>query len=110
MQSTIAAIRRELERGGWLHRYANDDGFGKPTVAFVICTFWLVEALARIGRRAEGAELLERALGALSPTGLLSEDWDPSTRTLWGNHPQAYSHVGLIHAAFAAAPPWSEVL
>jgi GH15 family glucan-1,4-alpha-glucosidase len=110
LRATIAAIRRELERGGWLQRYAGDDGFGTPTVAFVICTFWLIQALAAIGRRAEAAQILEGALEALSPTGLLAEDWDPATRRLWGNYPQAYSHVGLIHAAFAASPPWTEVL
>ena len=48
--------------------------------------------------------------GACSPLGLLSEDCETGTRRLWGNFPQAYSHVGLIHAAFAASPRWSEIL
>jgi GH15 family glucan-1,4-alpha-glucosidase len=46
----------------------------------------------------------------LSPLGLMSEDWDISTMRMWGNFPQAYSHVGLIHAAFSAAPSWSDIL
>ena len=50
------------------------------------------------------------ALASLSPIGLVSEDYDPATSRMWGNFPQAYSHVGLIHAAFAALPSWSEVL
>jgi GH15 family glucan-1,4-alpha-glucosidase len=108
--ATIDAIQRDLDRGGWLQRYQRDDGFGQPAVAFVICTFWLIEALAIIGRAAQAEELLTRTLSALSPTGLLAEDWDPSTRQLRGNYPQAYSLVGLIHAAFAASPSWSEVL
>ena len=83
---------------------------GKPEVAFVLCTFWLVEALADLGRAKEARGVLEHALGALSPLGLMAEDFDPRTRRLWGNFPQAYSHVGLIHAAFAASPGWSEVL
>jgi GH15 family glucan-1,4-alpha-glucosidase len=102
-------VQRELDHHGWLRRYSTDDGFGKPDVAFIICTFWLVEALARIGNTKEARSVLTRTLGALSPTGLLAEDWDPVHRRLWGNYPQAYSHVGLIHAAFAASPPWSEV-
>jgi GH15 family glucan-1,4-alpha-glucosidase len=110
LQATVTTIQRVLDRGGWLQRYAADDGFGKPTVAFVICTFWLIEALARIGSRAAARSLLDRTLEALSPTGLLAEDWDPSSRRLCGNYPQAYSHVGLIHAAFAVSPAWSEVL
>jgi GH15 family glucan-1,4-alpha-glucosidase len=54
--------------------------------------------------------LLERARSALSPLGLLSEDYEVEGLRMWGNFPQAYSHVGLIHAAFAASPRWSEVL
>ena len=110
IHATVDAIRKGLGRDGWLYRYRNDDGFGRPQVAFVLCTFWLVEALAEIGRMAEAREILERVCSTLTPLGLISEDYDTATGTLWGNFPQAYSHVGLIHAAFAAAPAWSEVL
>ncbi len=72
------------------HRYSRNDGFGKPTVAFVICTFRLIEALASAGRREEA-----KAVFSIEFTG---------------NFPQTYSHVGLIHAAFAASPTWTEVL
>jgi GH15 family glucan-1,4-alpha-glucosidase len=110
VNGTIEAIRRELSREGWLFRYANDDGFGPPKVAFTICSFWLVEALAMVGRQTEARELLARVRGALPPLGLISEDYATSDGRMWGNFPQAYSHVGLIHAAFAASPRWSEVL
>jgi GH15 family glucan-1,4-alpha-glucosidase len=108
--STIAVIHKDLMRGDWLHRYSLDDGFGKPSVAFVICTFWLIEALAAVGRPAEARAVFEKIHGALSPLGLLSEDYDTALSRMWGNFPQTYSHVGLIHAAFAAAPSWAEVL
>ena len=62
-------------------------------VAFVICTFWLIEALSAAGRRAEARAVFERIHGALSPLGLLSEDFDPSLPRMWGNFPQTYSHV-----------------
>ncbi len=110
LSSTIDAINKDLSHGGWLHRYSLDDGFGKPSVAFVICTFWLVEALAAAGRREEARAVFDRIHGALSPLGLLSEDYDTTTPRMWGNFPQTYSHVGLIHAAFAASPQWTEVL
>ena len=58
----------------------------------------------------EARKLMTQTLGALSPLGLLAEDWAPGEGRLWGNFPQAYSHVGLIHGAFAASPPWSEVI
>jgi GH15 family glucan-1,4-alpha-glucosidase len=110
LHRTIDAVWRDLARGGWLMRYRVDDGFGMPTMVFVLCTFWLIEALVLIGRADEGRTLLEQALSALSPLGLLSEDYAPEGLRMWGNFPQAYSHVGLIHAAFAASPRWSEVL
>jgi GH15 family glucan-1,4-alpha-glucosidase len=110
LSSTIDAIHKDLGRGGWLQRYSLNDGFGKPSVAFVICTFWMIEALAAAGRREEARVVFERIHGALSPLGLLAEDYDPGTTRMWGNFPQTYSHVGLIHAAFAASPTWSEVL
>ncbi len=108
LRGTLDAIGRNLVRDGWLLRYGGDDGFGKPVHAFVLCTFWLVEALALTGRREEARALFERARSALSPLGLLSEHYETAGRRLWGNFPQAYSHVGLIHAAFSAAPGWHE--
>jgi GH15 family glucan-1,4-alpha-glucosidase len=107
---TLDAIHKDLIRGGWLQRYSLDDGFGKPSVAFVICTFWLIEALAAAGRRDEARSVFDRIHVAFSPLGLLSEDYDPTQKRMWGNFPQTYSHVGLIHAAFAASPSWTEVL
>lgn len=108
--ATIAAICEDLEYHGWLKRYRTNDGFGVPTVAFTLCTFWLVEALGRVGRVDEARAIMDRLGSVKAPLGLLSEDVDPTSGTMWGNFPQAYSHVGLIHAAFAAAPRWSDVL
>jgi GH15 family glucan-1,4-alpha-glucosidase len=108
--STVDVIQQALSNDGWLFRYSLDDGFGKPTVAFVICTFWLAEALAVLGRKDEAKVVMDRMQGALSPLGLLSEDYDTADLRMWGNFPQAYSHVGLIHAAFAASPGWADVL
>jgi GH15 family glucan-1,4-alpha-glucosidase len=106
----IRAVQHGLSRNGLLLRYAHDDGMGVPSAAFVICTFWLVEALARVGRVEEARAVMNAALQLRSPLGLLSEDCDTESRRLLGNYPQAYSHVGLIHAAFAASPSWSDVL
>jgi GH15 family glucan-1,4-alpha-glucosidase len=106
--ATIAVVRRELSIDGWMKRY-DGDPMGRTDVAFTMCTFWLVEALARIGDKAGARGVLDFALKALSPRGLLSEDYDPVTGRMWGNFPQAYSHVGLIHAAFAASPPWADI-
>jgi GH15 family glucan-1,4-alpha-glucosidase len=108
--ATVDAIRRDLARDGWLMRYRNDDGLGTPSVAFVICTFWLAEALAVTGRVAEAKAVMARVGDVLSPLGLMSEDCEVASRRLWGNFPQAYSHVGLIHAAFAASPRWADFL
>ncbi len=108
--ATVDAIWKQLGNGGWLYRYKLDDGFGQPTVAFIICTFWLVEALAMLGRKAEAAEVLAHIHKAMTPLGLVSEDIETATGRMWGNFPQAYSHVGLIRAAFAASPSWEEIL
>jgi GH15 family glucan-1,4-alpha-glucosidase len=110
LTGTIEAIRRSLSKDGWLFRYRLDDGFGQPTVAFIICTFWLAEALAIVGRKDEAKAVMDHVHSALSPLGLLSEDYETSNLRMWGNFPQAYSHVGLIHAAFASSPKWADVL
>jgi len=109
LHATIDTLKTELATEGWMFRYRDDDGFGKPTVGFIICTFWLVEALAMAGRGDEARAVLTRACGVLSPLGLLSEDYEVATGRMWGNFPQAYSHVGLIHAAFSASPRWGDV-
>jgi GH15 family glucan-1,4-alpha-glucosidase len=110
LRATVAAIGDRLSDEGWLVRYRLDDGFGRPQVAFIICTFWLIEALAATGRIEDARRAMQNVERALSPLGLLSEDYAPETLRMWGNFPQAYSHVGLIQAAFAASPRWSEVL
>lgn len=110
LRATIDAIWRTLSNDGWLFRYRLDDGFGRPKVAFIICTFWMVEALAALGRTEEARSVMKRVHAAMSPLGLLSEDYETSTLRMWGNFPQAYSHVGLVHAAFAASPPWTGFL
>jgi GH15 family glucan-1,4-alpha-glucosidase len=109
MIATIDAVRADLQWNGWLKRYRTNDGFGVPSVAFTLCTFWFVEALANAGKIDEARALMDKVREIRSPLGLLSEDVNPATGEMWGNFPQAYSHVGMIHAAFAAAPRWSEV-
>ena len=108
LHATVDAVREDLLQDGWLKRYRTNDGFGVPAVAFMLCTFWQVEALARLGRTEEARASMDRVRAVKSPLGLLSEDLDPVSHAMWGNFPQAYSHVGLIHAAFAASPRWSE--
>jgi GH15 family glucan-1,4-alpha-glucosidase len=110
LNQTIDAIWKDLGREGWLMRYRDDDGFGAPRAAFILCTFWLIEALALVGRSAEARTLLDTTLKVMSPLGLLAEHYDTTDRIMSGNFPQAYSHVGMIRAAFAAAPRWLEVL
>jgi GH15 family glucan-1,4-alpha-glucosidase len=110
VRASVDSVRRGLSQNGWLFRYHLDDGFGRPVVAFIICTFWLAEALAVTGRPDEARAVMEQVRSALSPLGLLSEDYEASTLRMWGNFPQAYSHVGLIHAAFAASPRWGDIL
>jgi len=109
MHATVAAVRADLDHHGWLLRYRTNDGLGVPEIAFSLCTFWLIEAMARLGHDAEARALLDKVRDIKSPLGLLAEDLDPRTGVMWGNFPQAYSHVGLIHSAFAASPRWSEV-
>ena len=104
--STLARIENELRRGPYLFRYAGEDDFGAPTTAFAVCTFWYIDALARVGRREEARALFEHMLAVRNHVGLLSEDIDVASGELWGNFPQTYSMVGLIHAAMQLSRPW----
>ncbi|MDX1909769.1 MAG: glycoside hydrolase family 15 protein [Bacteroidia bacterium] len=98
----VAVMEQELKTPqGLFYRYKHADDFGEPETTFLICAFWYVETLARIGRVTEAMEIFEQISGYSNHLGLLSEDVDASNGSQWGNFPQAYSHVGLVNAAFA---------
>lgn len=104
--ATVDTIGTRLKRNGHLMRYEAPDDFGAPSVAFTICTFWYVDALAAIGRRDEARRIFEELLARRNHVGLLSEDIDPETGALWGNFPQTYSMVGIIVAAMRLSKGW----
>jgi GH15 family glucan-1,4-alpha-glucosidase len=106
--TTVAAIDRELRRGDFVYRYVERDDFGRPENAFVVCTFWLVNALAQTGRRDEARALFGRALAARNRLGLYAEHLDPASGEHWGNYVQTYSMVGLIGCAIRLSLPWDE--
>lgn len=99
--STIRAVERDLREGNILYRYRLDDGLPGDEGGFLICTAWLIEAYVLIGQIDDARTLFRRYVDMAGPTGLLSEEYDPRTETMLGNHPQAYSHLGLINAALA---------
>jgi GH15 family glucan-1,4-alpha-glucosidase len=107
--STFDAAEKALRRGEHMLRYAHEDDFGAPETAFNICTFWLIDALARCGRTAEARELFVAMLGHTTASGLLSEDMDFETCELWGNFPQTYSLVGVINCAGLLSKSWNTV-
>jgi GH15 family glucan-1,4-alpha-glucosidase len=106
--ATVARIEKELRRGPYLLRYSVPDDLGVPQVAFNACVFWYIDALAALGRKEEARELFETMLAQRNPLGLLSEDIDPKSGELWGNFPQTYSMVGLIHSAMRLSKPWED--
>ena len=105
---TVAAVERDLRRGDFVFRYAEADDFGKPVNAFIVCTFWYINALAALGRRDEARALFEAMLARRTRLGLLSEHIDPSSGELWGNFPQTYSMVGMIKCATRLSIPWHQ--
>lgn len=107
---TVEAVARELRDGPYLHRYKAPDDFGAPENAFLICSFWLVEAFAAIGRHQEARELFEELLSCRNHLGLLAEHVNRDTKQLWGNFPQTYSHVGLISCAMRLSKSWNQVV
>ena len=106
--ATVEAIERELKRGDYVFRYLEKDDFGTPHNAFVVCTFWLIDALAAIGRVDDARELFEKLLARRNRHGLLAEHLDPDTGEAWGNFVQTYSMVGLINAAIRLSVPWED--
>ena len=105
---TVAAVERELKRGDFVFRYTAPDDFGTPANAFIVCTFWYVDALAALGRRDEARALFEATLARRNRLGLFSEHIDPASGELWGNFPQTYSMVGMINSATRLSIPWDQ--
>lgn len=97
--ATVDRVREALEDRGFLYRYRVDDGVGGDEGAFILCGFWLAEALAILGRVDEAQEVFVRHAEASNHVGLLSEEIDPGSGMLLGNFPQGFSHMGLINAA-----------
>jgi GH15 family glucan-1,4-alpha-glucosidase len=103
---TLDAVEKKLKRGNYLFRYVDADDFGEPNTSFNLCTFWYLDALARVGRTDEARELFEHILSRRNHIGLMSEDLHPDTGEPWGNFPQTYSMLGIIMIAMRLSQPW----
>jgi GH15 family glucan-1,4-alpha-glucosidase len=100
----LIALENELKAdNGLFYRYKHSDDFGKPESTFLICAFWYVEALACVGRVDDAVREFESLLAFGNHLNLFSEDVDERDGSQWGNFPQAYSHVGLMNAAYRIA-------
>jgi trehalose-phosphatase len=97
--ATVLAVESDLRSGPIVYRYHWDDGLPGKEGGFHLCSAWLIEAYLRTGRRADAEELFEQMVDCAGPTGLLPEQYDPMTERGLGNHPQAYSHLGLVNCA-----------
>lgn len=100
--ATIDAITERLtDQHGLVYRYKAEDGLAGEEGTFLLCTFWLAQAQALAGRLDAAKETFARAAAFVNDVGLLAEEVDPVTRELLGNYPQAFSHIGLINAAWS---------
>jgi GH15 family glucan-1,4-alpha-glucosidase len=102
LRATVLSVAEELTENGFVLRYRTDetdDGLSGKEGTFLICSFWLVAALATIGEMQNALDLMERLLRIASPLGLYAEEFDAETGRHLGNFPQAFSHLALIEAA-----------
>jgi GH15 family glucan-1,4-alpha-glucosidase len=107
---TVDALESTLCDGPFMRRYEAPDDFGKPETAFNVCSFWRIDALARIGRGDRAREIFEALLSRRNHVGLLSEDLHVASGELWGNFPQTYSMVGVINGAVRLSAPWDTMV
>lgn len=105
---TVAAVEKDLRRGDFIFRYVEKDDFGEPENAFLVCSFWYVNALVALGRRDEARTLFEKLLVCRNSHGLLAEHINPLTGEQWGNFAQTYSMVGLINCAIRLSIRWDQ--
>ena len=100
--ATIEAIEEQLtDERGLVYRYRTEDGLAGEEGTFLLCTFWLARALALAGRPERAREVFERAVAFTNDVGLMAEEVEPESGELMGNFPQAFSHIGLVNAAWA---------
>ncbi len=105
--ATVEAIQRELTVDGFVQRYqasAGSDGVGGEEGTFLLCSFWMVDCLALMGRQREATEMFERLLSLRNDVGLLAEEYDPVAKRQLGNFPQAFSHVAIVGSAVTLCP------
>lgn len=99
LEATLKRVEGELADGAFLKRYAAGDGLEGDEGAFLICSFWWVDALLAAGRGEQAKALFETLLGCANDVGLYAEEFDVETRSFLGNMPQAFTHLALIGSA-----------
>jgi GH15 family glucan-1,4-alpha-glucosidase len=107
---TVEALEHNLCDGPFMRRYEAPDDFGRPETAFIACSFWRIDALARIGRVEQARAIFDALLARRNHVGLLSEDLVAASGELWGNFPQTYSMVGIVNCATRLSQPWDSVI
>jgi len=97
--STVRTYYEHLVTNGYTFRYVTDDGLGMPENAFIVCTFWMINALYLIGEEKKARDMFDNLLNTANHLDLFSEDVEVTTRRLTGNFPQGYSHLAFIQTA-----------